>query len=107
VQRDLFGRDLPAVLIDDHLSAATLVRTFHGHAERQRWMQVAQPVNGAVVLMSRPGSRSRSIHAGVYLDLDGGGVLHADEEAGVTYDSGLDLSLRNWRTEYYVPRTCS
>lgn len=104
VQRDLFGRGLPAVEIDDKPNARELVRAFHGHEERARWQQVPMPVHGAIVLMHRPGSHARAIHAGVYLDLDGGGVLHADEEAGVTFDDPASLNLRNWRSEFYVPR---
>lgn len=104
VQRDLFGRDLPAVLIADRLNARDLVRIFHAHDERARWQPVTQPVHGAIVLMHRPGAHARAIHAGVYLDLDGGGVLHADEDAGVTFDGPIELHLRGWRTEHFIPR---
>lgn len=104
VQRDLFGRDLPAVLIADRLNARDLVRIFHAHDERARWQPVAKPAHGAIVLMHRPGAHARAIHAGVYLDLDGGGVLHADEDAGVTFDGAAELHLRGWRTEHFIPR---
>lgn len=104
VQRDLFGRDLPPVLIEEKLTARELVKAFHGHEERARWREIGSPVHGAIVLMHRPGTHARAIHAGVFLDLDGGGILHADEEAGVTFDDPLAQSLRNWRCEYFVPR---
>lgn len=45
IQRDLFGRDLPPVLIPDRLNARELVRAFHGHEERARWQQVPLPVH--------------------------------------------------------------
>ncbi|TXN23985.1 glycoside hydrolase [Methylobacterium sp. WL9] len=102
-QRDLLDRNLPPVLISDRLNARELVKAFHAHPERKRWRQTPAPAHGAIVLMHRPGSHARAIHAGVYLDLDGGGVLHADEDAGVTFDDPASLNLRNWRTEFYVP----
>ncbi|NEU15031.1 glycoside hydrolase [Methylobacterium sp. BTF04] len=102
-QRDLFGRDVPAVLIEGALNARELVRAFHGHTERQNWREVGQPQNGAIVLMHKPGAHARAIHAGTYLNLDLGGVFHTDEDHGVTFDSLFELTVRNWRTEFYVP----
>lgn len=45
------------------------------------WSVIDRPVHGCGVLL-RGGDRP---HVGVYLDLDGGGVLHAQEGAGVIY----------------------
>ena len=104
VQRDLFGRDLAPVLLADRLDARELVRAFNDHPERARWQEITGPMNGAIVLMHRQGAHARAIHAGVYLDLDGGGVLHADEEAGVTFDDPVSLQMRNWRVEFYAPK---
>lgn len=102
-QRDLFQRDVPPVLIGDSLNARELVRAFHGHEERRNWREVTAPAHGAIVLMHKPGVHARAIHAGIYLDLDGGGIFHTDEEHGVTFDSLFDLSVRNWRCEFYLP----
>ena len=104
VQRDLFGRDLPAVVIADKPTALELVRAFHGHPERQNWRETDRRIHGAIALMHRPGAHARAAHAGVYLDLDEGGVLHVDDPHGVTFDSMLDLGVRNWRVEFFVPR---
>lgn len=102
-QRDLFGRGVPAVTIADGLGPRELVRAFHGHPERRNWEEIRIPAHGAIVLMHRPGAHARAIHAGTYLDLDLGGVFHTDEEHGVTFDALLDLQLRNWRCEFYLP----
>jgi hypothetical protein len=45
------------------------------------WRLIERPVHGSGVLL-RGGDRP---HVGVYLDLDGGGVLHAQEGAGVIF----------------------
>ncbi|MEM5461581.1 NlpC/P60 family protein [Paraburkholderia phytofirmans] len=49
--------------------------------ESGTWRVIELPVHGCGVLL-RGGDRP---HVGVYLDLDGGGVLHAQEGAGVIY----------------------
>lgn len=100
-QRDLFGEELPSVDLAG-MDLRALAKAFHGHPERQRWVQVARPTHGAIVLMHRPGAFARAIHAGVYLDLDGGGVFHTDEHHGVCFDTLLEIALRNWRAEFYV-----
>ena len=38
-----------------------------------------------------------------HLALEGGGVLHADEQAGVTFDGSADLLVRGWRAEFFLP----
>lgn len=103
-QMDLFGRGLPVVGVEDGGHHMTLLaRAFKQNEERARWRQIASPVNGAIVLMSRPG-RITAVHCGTYLDLDGGGIFHTDEDHGVQFDSVLDVALRNWVPEYFVPR---
>lgn len=102
-QRDLFGRALPEIVLDDHPTPLALVRAFHRHPERQRWSQATMPVHGAIVLMHRPGSGARAVHAGTYLNIETGGVFHTDEDHGVTFDTTFELNLRNWRCEFYIP----
>ena len=104
VQRDLFGRDLPPVHLDERLTTRELARMFRDHPEQRRWREVSVPEHGAIALMHRGGGHARAIHAGVFLDLDGGGVLHVDEPHGVTFDGHLDLVLRNWTSAYFLPR---
>lgn len=111
VEADLFGRDLPVVLEvspDDDEKR----ELFGNHPERRNWREATvaeaslrQGIDGAVVLMERRhiGAKS-SIHCGVYLDIEGGGVLHVDAPQGVAFDSLPVLRLRGWSTTFLVPR---
>ena len=101
-QREIFGIEVPSVLIADKLEARALVRMFNLHPERKRWIRVNLPENGAVVLMSRAGPHGRAIHAGIYFDLDGGGILHVDEPHGAVFEDALAIQLRGWVCDYYV-----
>lgn len=69
------------------------------HPERARWWPTTPgEVDWAVALMHRRGSPDDFIeHAGVYLNVDGGGVLHMDDQHGVVFDSLFELPrIRTW-----------
>lgn len=101
----IFGRDLPIVLSVPE-TKRELIALMAERDEVNDWRQVAGPEHGAVCFMTRRGhgpSRA-AIHCGTYLGLDGGGVLHTDEEHGVVFDSLLELSARNWAPpSFYLP----
>lgn len=109
VQRDLFGRVLPAVIdiAPVGLEGRRLKpKLFAEHAERVRWRDVAAPVHGAIVLMHQASAPAEAIiHAGVYLAIDGGGVLHCDDPQGVAFDTLRELTIRRWSpATYLIPR---
>jgi hypothetical protein len=75
VQRDLFGRTLPAVLESAPAGSRrpdAKAALFAEHEERARWIETTPiPAHGAIVLMHRRGMPADAfIHAGVYLALD-------------------------------------
>lgn len=108
VQRELFGRELPAVLDVAPIGAEgrrLKPRLFGEHQERARWRETEQRVHGAVVLMHRASAKPDAlVHAGVWLMVDGGGVLHCDHPQGVVFDSSLELAQRRWVPRFFVPR---
>ena len=106
VQRDLFGRDLPPVFDTAPDRRATKAEAFADHPERARWREITAPAHGAVALMARKGARPDFVeHAGVWLDIDGGGLLHVDAPHGVVFDSLVELaSVRRWATpQFFLP----
>lgn len=70
--------------------------TFRDHPERQRWVSVVKPAEGDAVLLRQ--SR-HPVHVGVWLAVDGGGVLHAVKDAGVVFQKLPELLLHGWRVE--------
>jgi hypothetical protein len=101
-QREIYSRELPEVLISGKLEARALVRMFDEHPERERWARVNIPEDGAVVLMNKGGAHGRAIHAGIYFDLDCGGILHVDDPHGVVFEDALTIQLRGWTCDYFV-----
>jgi hypothetical protein len=95
VQRSHFHRTLPENPVDATNLRAVL-DAFNGHPERQRWQAVQQPEEGDAVLMRQ--SRY-PVHIGVWLDIDGGGVLHAVRHAGVVFQTLAALDAHGWRIE--------
>ncbi len=96
-QQTVFKRDLPLVLVAPERRRELLdmmeLRKLNPH-----YVEVPEPVHGAVVFMTKNGhdvSRA-ACHAGVWLDLDGGGILHTDDPHGVVFETMLQIKLRNW-----------
>jgi hypothetical protein len=94
--RDLWGVELPAVLEAPGRRAKAAL--FAGHPARAGWREARPPLPWAVALMHRRGGPPELIeHAGVYLPLDGGVVLHVDHPHGVVVDSLFALPrVRVW-----------
>lgn len=90
-----FGKKLPAIPIGDPDGVRT---EFKGMMESGYCSQVQSPEHGDPVLL-RGGDHP---HVGIYLNLDGGGVLHCLEGAGVVWTPARDLSRAGYaRRTYY------
>jgi len=99
IQRVHFGRDVPAFDVDS-LSLLACARAMAANPERQRWIATSTPIEGDAVLLAH--SRHPS-HIGVWLDVDGGGVLHCIEGAGVVFQSRASLAACGWgHLEFYT-----
>ena len=71
-------------LVDvDAFDTRAVIRSFEGHPENARWPRVEKPGDGDGVKMT-PGTRD--LHVGVWLDLNGGGILHCVRNLGVRFD---------------------
>ena len=93
VQRAYFGRVLPEIPVDA-LNLRTVIETFRYHPERAHWRGVDSPLEGDAVLMRQ--SRY-PVHVGVWLAVDGGGVLHCVQSAGVVFQSASALAQHGWK----------
>jgi cell wall-associated NlpC family hydrolase len=94
VQRHHFGIALPDLpdVPDERRDL------YHAQMEAGSWRLVDRPVHGCGVLL-RGGDRP---HVGVYLNLDGGGVLHALEGVGVVFTPRPQLRMMGYpRASWY------
>ena len=89
VQKAHYGRDLPSIVVDaDNIRA--VVKEFTGNDERNRWVEVPAPADGDCLLLSQS---KEPTHVGIWLDVDGGGLLHAVQGAGVVFSSQSNIKL--------------
>lgn len=93
VQAHLFGRELAAVEAwpDDEMQLAGFVAS---HIERKKWHRIETPQHGAIVEMAH---HLMPWHVGVFLNVDGGGVLHARQRMGVVFEPVLRLQRGGFR----------
>ncbi|MDO8605103.1 MAG: NlpC/P60 family protein [Phaeospirillum sp.] len=94
VQSRHFGRTLAEIANPEDILG--LGRTFRDHPERRRWAKVEHPAEGDCVLLRQ--SR-HPIHVGIWLDVDGGGVLHCSRESGVVFQRPDALRLNGLAIE--------
>jgi hypothetical protein len=104
-QAEIFGRTLPAV-IEHPGTKIGVARLMARRDSHPGWRRVDAPAHGAVVFMTRAGHgpERAAIHSGIYLALDGGGVLHTDDPHGVVFESLTELRARNWAgLTFHIP----
>ncbi|MBF0453620.1 MAG: hypothetical protein HQL72_02245 [Magnetococcales bacterium] len=95
VQKKIFGRDLSIIPVPgDNL--LQVVRTFRDHPERKGLSEVAAPDEGDCVLLRQA---RYPVHVGVWLEVDGGGVLHCTEGPGVVFQPLSVLPVHGWQVE--------
>ena len=94
VLREHFNTPLPprpAVLSEDDKQVVKLM--FGKDGNSSRWKAIEKPVDGCLVAMA--GSKYSRLHVGVYLDVDGGKVLHCQQGKGTVAQSLDDLRFRD------------
>ena len=84
VQRRFFGIQLPLTSLGDPMAAM-----YEGKMKSGDWVIEPEPFHGAGVLM-RSGLEP---HCGVWLDFDGGGVLHCERGSGIRWQNEADLRV--------------
>ena len=94
VQLAHFGVETPAVPYADDL--LVLARLFRDHQERGHWQPVTAYREGDGVMMR---TARYPIHVGVWLEVDGGRVLHCAAGSGVVCQSRRDLAANGWRID--------
>lgn len=95
IQLKYFGILLPEIIVGDTVACREM---YEEKVNNHEWVPVDIPRHGDGVLL-RGGNLP---HVGVYLDLDGGGILHSMEEVGVIFTHPRSLpALAFGRVTYY------
>ncbi len=98
VQAERFGRVIPAFDMASH-RAVVCARAVAENPERANWRPVDRPQEGDAVLMAHA---SPATHIGLWIDVDGGGVLHCLNGPGVVFQKPAQLKAARWgHLEYY------
>jgi cell wall-associated NlpC family hydrolase len=94
VEREQFGCSLPEIPNPDDLLA--IAKNFRDHPERRRWELAEVPEEGDCVLLRQA---RYPVHVGVWLEVDGGRVLHVVRDKGVVAQTRESLAAHGWRIE--------
>lgn len=96
-----FGLDVPPVDVDA-TSRLACARAFDHHDEKANWQQVTHPQEGDAALI---GKSARPSHVGLFVDANGGSVLHCVQGHGVVCQSPASMLAAGWRVLGYYRRT--
>lgn len=93
LKREREGIELPVIAVDGNDPRAVL-KAFRQHPELQRYaVHEKNPQPGDVVLMKHS---KHPTHCGLWIDVDGGGVLHCAQGSGVVFQTLHSLKSTGW-----------
>ena len=97
IYRRQYKKTLEIIPVQEN-NLKALILTIDKHPERHRWELVFIPQEGDVALLRQ---NRYPIHVGLWVDVDGGGVLHCIQGAGVVFQSLQALELIGWKVDAY------
>lgn len=97
IQREHFNLDLPIIDVDSD-NMRQVIKSFKSNDELHNWYSVDKPKNGTAVLLSQA---QNSSHVGVWIDVDGGKLLHCLQNSGVILSSRANLQTAGWSNIRY------
>lgn len=97
VSADHFQRELSIIEIDT-ANLRACIDQFLNHTEHRYWKKTDTPTDGDAVLMSQG---HMPTHVGMWLDVDGGGVLHCVKGAGVIFTKTSQLRVLGYKVVAY------
>ena len=92
-----YGVKVPAVNVNPDNLRSVLV-AFKSDLAFQAFEEVFDPKDGDVVLLRQS---KHPVHAGLWLDVDGGGILHCCRDGGVVFQTLQSLHLCGWQIHSY------
>lgn len=92
-----YGYNVPPVNINPN-NLRDVLSAFHADLAFQAFVEVDKPQDGDVVLMRQA---KNPVHAGIWLDVDGGGVLHCCRNSGVVFQDASSLNATGWFLHSY------
>lgn len=92
VYKNQYQIDLPIVDVNA-LNTLSVIKTIAGF-DREQWVEVSTPIDGDVVQM---GHAQRPHHVGVWIEADGGKILHSTEKFGAIAQTPSQAKANGWR----------
>ena len=91
IQEKHYGRIVPIVDVDV-MDIRDVIHKVDAE-KKAHWEQIGKPEDGCAVLMSR---NRYPVHIGMWLDIDGGKVLHCAQGMGVVFQNRQALKFDGW-----------
>lgn len=97
IQKRLFNRNMPDIK-DPPTDIRRLMVFIHNHEARSQWVRADTKRHGQLVELAHG---NHPFHIGVYLDVEGGGIIHSLANIGISWDRELTMKAAGWRKFVY------
>ncbi|WBA79542.1 NlpC/P60 family protein [Endozoicomonas sp. GU-1] len=97
VYKDQLDIDLPQIVVDAN-NLKAVIKSMTQHPALSDWQPIEKPEHLCLTFFS---NRSNPTHVGVYLDHNGGRILHTFKRAGCVLQSLTDIRLTGWTNPQY------
>lgn len=95
-QKELFDRQMDDIYLGDNLKS--WIKAAIKYREQFGMLQLESPVHGCFIEMTHS---NRPYHVGIWLDINGGAVMHFTKYAGFQFQTFTELKLSGWRQFIY------
>lgn len=103
IMREHFNHEVPVIDVDA-TNLRSVLTAFRQHPELERYeVHQDNPQLGDVVLMRHT---KHPTHCGIWIDADGGGVLHCSRGSGVVFQSLQSLKNTGWSGVVFYRLKC-
>ncbi len=97
VYREQLNIELPQIVVNAE-KLREVITAMESTTNLSDWQPIEQPGHWSLVFWSQ---LTRPSHVGIYLDIDGGRILHNTQRTGVVCQSVHDMSLQGWCNPRY------
>ena len=97
IQKKLYNKIMPEVKVDSD-NLFSIVKAITKNKAWEKFEKIENPEDGCIVKMF---SAENPSHIGVYINVDGGGVLHSIRKQGVIWDTLFILKKTYAQIEFW------
>lgn len=101
INKELWNREIPWIDMSKG-SISDFIKSGYEYRSQMDWVVIPNPIHSCLVEMSHA---RHAHHVGVFINVDGGQVVHSIQGGGVVCDPLLTIPISGWHSiKFDIPR---